>query len=177
MVVTTEEVWKNIPEFTNYDVSNLGRIYNRVRDKLMQTSLTNHGHVKITLLSEWNNKRYTRSVARLVAEAFCKPPNFLSDQIVVLDGNFSNVASKNLAWRPRWFAWKYTRQLKTQQPLYFKNLPVLNVVENVEYRSIIQAGMNEGLLFIDVWESTYTGRRVYPTGSVFEVVDLEDYSR
>lgn len=169
-----EEVWKEIPEFTNYNVSNLGRIYNKAHDMLMRTSLTNHGHVKITLMSDWDKKRYTRSVARLVAEAFCKPPNVLCDQLVILDGNFANVESRNIVWRPRSFAWKYTRQLKTVQPIYYRNLPVVNLTDNIEYRSIIEAGMHEGLLFRDLWESTYTGRRVYPTGVVFAVVEFDE---
>lgn len=172
---TIEEVWKNIPEFTNYDVSNLGRIYNRSRDMIMKTSPTNFGHRKITLQSDWDRRRYTRSVALLVAEAFCKPPNVLCDRLVVLDGDFNNVEAKNLAWRPKRFAWKYTHQLKVRQPIYYENLPVVNVTENVEYRNIIQAGMLEGLLFDDIWESTYTGRRVYPTGAVFEVDDAEEF--
>lgn len=171
---TIEEVWKEIPDFEIYDVSNLGRIYNRQHDMIMRTSVNNFGHVKITLQSPRNRQRYTRSVARIVAEAFCKQPNILCDQIIVLDGDFTNVAAYNLAWRPRRFAWKYTHQLKTKPPLYYENLPVLNTVDNIEYRSIVQAGMYEGLLFDDIWESTYTGRRVFPTGVIFEVVEMEE---
>lgn len=174
MTKTLEEVWKNIPNFSNYDVSTFGRIYNRVQDKIMRTSRTTHGHVKITLMTD-GRVRYTRSVGVLVAEAFVKPPNSMCESLIILDGNLSNVEASNLAWRPRGFAWKYANQLKVPQHLYYQNLPIVNVVQNVQYKSIIDAGMNEGLLFDDIWESTYTSRRVYPTGAVFEVADLELY--
>lgn len=175
VVKTLEELWKNIPDFSNYDVSNLGRIYNRQSDTIMRTSLTNHGHVKISLVSEWDKRRYTRSVGLLVAEAFVRRPNAMCDSLIELDGNLSNVSASNLAWRPKGFAWSYAHQLKVKQPIYFNNLPVCNITDGVEYKSIIDAGMNEGLLFQDIWESTYSGRRVYPTGCVFEVVDLDVY--
>lgn len=167
---TVEEEWKDIPEFTNYLISNLGRIYNVRRDVFMATSLTPFGHVKITLKSEWDGFRYTRSVAQMVAEAFVEPPEPLCDHVAILDGDFTNVAAYNLVWRPYWFVYKYTRQLKVQQPLHFKNLPVCNVETGVVYDSIVEAGMLEGLLFEDIWRSTYTGAALYPDGSVFEIV-------
>jgi hypothetical protein len=166
-----EEVWKIIPEFSNYQISNLGRIYNIKYDHVMRTSLTNFGHVKISLKSDWSNERFTRSVAQIVAEAFLEPPNWKCDQVIILDGDFSNVAASNLAWRPRWYTWKYTRQLKKTQPIYYRNLAVHNITNNIYYDSIVEAGMTEGLLFEDIWRSTYTGAYLFPNGSRFEVIE------
>jgi hypothetical protein len=137
---------------------------------MMKVSFTNHGHAKITLTDYWH-QRHTRSVAQMVAEAFVMPPNELSVQVVILDGNFKNVRAENLVWRPRWYAWKYTRQLKMEQPLHYKNLRVVNIVKDQAYENIIVAGMTEGLLFEDIWRSTYTGDRIYPEGSIFEIMD------
>lgn len=162
--------WVPIPEFPNYEINEFGEIYNRRIQAPMRTSFTNHGHEKITLTAS-DGTRHTRSVAHMVAEAFVEPPNVLCDQVVLLDGDLSNVAASNLVWRPRWFAWKYVRQLKTPQPLHYRNLHVANVTANVEYISIIQAGMTEGLLFADIWRSTYTGSKVFPYGSVFEITE------
>lgn len=181
-----DEEWRQIEEFPLYDVSNLGRIYNRRTEQIMRTSVTNFGHMKVTLTLEGegrpvtfydkNNieqerleKRFTRSVPRLVADAFLGKGNILWDQVIILDGNSQNVCVDNLAWRPRTFAWKYTRQLKTQQPRHYETLPVINVNQNVRYNSIVEAGMTEGLLFQDIWRSTYSGDRVFPTGSIFVV--------
>lgn len=163
-----ESQWKTIQEFPNYEVDQMGQIFNTRTQTLMRTSQNNHGHEKITLTA-WDGTRHTRSVALLVATAFIEPPTPLCDTVMVLDGNRSNIYVGNLAWRPRWFAWKYTRQLKTEQPIQYRNLHVLNINENVEYRNIIQAGMVEGLLFDDIWRSTYTGAKVFPHGHRYEI--------
>ena len=165
-----EEYWRNIPEFPNYDISNFGRVYNHKRQQVMAISFTQHKHAKITLTNH-QHERHTRSVAQLVADAFVRQPNMLCDQIIVLDGDFSNVRADNLAWRPRWFAWKYTRQLKTDQPNHYKNLAVLNTMDNIVYESIVQAGMSEGLLFDDIWQSTYRRTEVFPHGIIFEIFE------
>jgi hypothetical protein len=170
MMETIEEVWKEIPEFPNYMISSFGRVYNRRRDKIMNTSLTNHGHTKITLKSEYGGDRHTRSVALLVGEAFVHKPNPLCDQLILLDGDLSNAIADNMAWRPRWFAWKYRRQLLTEQPRHFHNLTVINKTAGIQYESIIECGMREGLLFEDIWTSCNTGRVVFPNRHIFEVV-------
>lgn len=165
-----EEIWKIIPEFPNYQISNKGRVYNLRFDHLMRTSYTPFGHMKITLKASGSNVRFTRSVAQLVAEAFVDRPNILCDQVMILDGDFSNVVAENLAWRPRWFVWKYTRQLKERQPIYYQNLPVCNVRTGTVYNSVVEAGITEGLLFRDIWVSTHTGNFVFPNASIFEVI-------
>ncbi len=167
----TEERWRTIPEFSNYLISDLGRVYNTKKDIFMRTSLTNHGHVKLTFKDDWSDDRYTRSIALLVAEAFVEPINFMCDSLIILDGNFLNVAATNIAWRPRHHAWKYSRQLKVHQPIYYKNLEVHNLVTDSYYDSIIEAGMIEGLLFEDIWRSTYTGAALFPQGFSFEIVE------
>lgn len=170
MTIVEAEQWKEIPEFPDYEINPLGEIYNCRTRCLMSISETNHGHAKITLQAE-NKLRYTRSVAMIVADLFVRPPNFMCDHLIVLNGDYSDVRACNLAWRPRGFAWKYTRQLKVQQPLFYRNLRVYNSVHQVEYESVVHAGMSEGLLFEDIWRSTYSGAFLFPTGSTFEVIE------
>lgn len=165
-----QETWKKIEEFPKYQISSLARIYNTTHDHMMQTSYTNHGHVKITLAAP-DGSRHTRSVGVLVGQSFVTAPNFMCDYLMILDGDLSNVVAHNLAWRPRWFAWKYTRQLKIEQPRHFHNLSVANLDTDVVYSSIIEAGIAEGLLFSDIWESTYTEKRVFPYKHRYEIVE------
>lgn len=160
--------WRTIPEFPRYEISDRGEIYNSHYRQMMKASLSNHGHVKITLTDDVGN-RHTRSVALLVAESFVPAPNHLCDHLIVLDGNLERVEAANLAWRPRGFAWEYTHQLKVRQPLHFRNLPICDLVHNFTYNSIVEAGIKEGLLFKDIWRSTYTETEVFPTGAVFEI--------
>lgn len=165
-----EEVWAYIVEFPDYKVSNLGRIYNTRLDEYMRISRTQFGHSKITLVSSWDGKRYTRSVANLVAERFVMKPGVLCDHVVLLDGDQTNLAAYNMVWRPSWFSWKYARQLRTQQPRYFFNLPVCDVTTGIVYESIAEAGMTLGLLFEDIWKSCSTGLKIYPDGAIFQTV-------
>lgn len=165
-----EMEWRTIPEFPNYEVNADGQIYNSRTQTLMKLSYTNHGHVKVTLLG-LDGRRYTRSVALLVACAFVDPPNEYCDTVVLLDGDLHNVCANNLVWRPRWFSWKYVRQLKLEQPIHFRNLRVANITDNIEYQCIVDAGVREGLLFADIWKSTYEGSQVFPYGAQFEITE------
>ena len=160
-----DQMWEDIPEFPNYEISNWGLVYNKRRNSVMRSSLNTHGHVKISLVN-WSG-RHTRSVALLVAEAFVISPDPLCDTVVLLDGVLTNVMAENIAWRPKWYAWKYVRQLKTPQPIHYRNLAVVNVVTGDRYSSIIEAGMKEGLLFSDIWRSTYSGSLTYPNHCAF----------
>lgn len=165
------EDWRPIAEFPNYHISSLGRVFNTRDDSIMRTSVNNHGHIKITLQDPLTKQRYTRSVALMVAEAFVEAPNWMCDTIIVLDGNLQNVVATNLAWRPRWYSWKYTRQLRVRQPIHYKNLIVQNVSTDFYYNSIVEAGMLEGLLFEDIWRSTYTAAPLFPYGHIFKIIE------
>lgn len=168
--VTTEEQWKIILEFPDYQISNKGRVWNEKLGLMMSTTPNNYGHVRISLTKSPRD-RYTRSVAQMVAEAFVEPPNLLCDCVVVLDGDLTNLVAENLVWRSESFAWKYTHQLKTPQPLHYRNLSVMNLNTRIEYGSVIETGMTEGLLFDDIWRSTYNHDPIYPYGHVFEVTE------
>lgn len=163
------EEWRTILEFPGYQISDMGNVYNLRTRRLMRTNYTQHGHMKINLV-DYFGEQFTRSVALLVANAFVEQPNDFCTYLMVLDGNLSNVEASNLAWRPRWFAWRYTRQLKIPQPVHFHNLPVHNFLNGEDYESIIEAGMTNGELFQDIWDSTYKGNEIYPYGSVYEVI-------
>lgn len=160
--------WRSIEGFPRYVINPQGQIYNVATNRYMRSSINNYGHPKISLLTETGG-RHDRSVALLVAKTFLEKPNPACDRIIYLNGDLSDFRSKNLAWRPRWFGWKYARQLKVDQPAYYRSLPVINTTTDERYDNIIEAGMKEGLLFEQIWHSTYSGGPVYPTGDVWIV--------
>lgn len=173
-----EEEWAIIPEFPNYQVSNLGRIYNRHVGKFVAISFTGDGYAKINLFGP-DGKKYTRSVAKLVASAFVEPPNleysrFNADHVVFLDGNLRNLAADNLVWRPRWLAWSYREQMTTSQPRHYYNLRVVNMRTGIEYYNVVEAGMKLGLLFKLIWKSTYTHQAIFPYWDQFEIIGRND---
>lgn len=166
--MSDHEKWRTIPDFPSYEISDWGNIYNRRRRRMMRISHTRRGHAKITLTNGLG-LRHTRSVALLVAEAFVTPPNYLCDHVMILNGENSDVRASNLVWRPRGFTRRYFIQIHTHQSLNYKNLPVRNVQTGQEYSCIMDLGIQEGLLFDDIWRSTYSGNNVFPIDNSFEI--------
>jgi len=166
-----EEHWVRIKENPNYLISDLGNVYNLILDREVRVTPNTHGHMRIGLMNYETGDRVYRSVAKLVAQAFVDPPPSpsLCDYVIILNGDFGDLRYDNLAWRPKTFAWRYTHQLKTDQPTHYHNLKVMDVDRGIRYRSIVDAGVEEGLLFDDIWRSTHSGNQVFPSGSVFTI--------
>lgn len=163
-----QETWAQIPEFPAYSISSLGQIYSHKRETVIFPSKNNHGDIRIMLYNDYG--RYTRSVSVLVGQAFVPKPDMLCDTAVLLDGNKENVSAANVVWRPRWFAWKYARQLRSAPyPRHYVNLSVMNLDTGREYPSVLSAGMAEGLLFEQIWRSTFSDAVCYPSRHHFEV--------
>lgn len=163
------EQWRDIPNFSRYMISNYGRVWNKVFERMMSASQTLEGTVKISLINNQNCRR-TMGVAVMVAEAFVERPNPRCTEVILLDGNLANVTASNLAWRDRGAAYLYTKQMRAEQPPYYYTLPVRNNETGVVYNSVIEAGMTEGLIFRDLWKATYTKERVYPYGFTYQIV-------
>ncbi len=164
-----DQLWTPIDEFPQYEVSSWGLIFSHRRKSVIRPTRNNHGHLRISLVNTYG--RFTRSVALLVATAFVPAEDSLSDTVVIRDGVKTNCAADNLMWRPRGFAWEYTHQLSAPRLLHYTNLPVVNTRTGVVYPSVEMAGIQEGLLFKDIWRSTYTGQRCYPSHAAFEVLE------
>jgi NUMOD4 motif len=170
------EVWQSIQGYPKYMISNYGNVFNERTNKVMATSKTLQGDLKVTMVN--GTSRITRSIRVLVAEAFVPKPyidggaeaSLNCDTVIVLDNNKNHISADNLAWRPAWFAQKYNRQFKSMYPEYFYTREVLNVEDNIVYGSILECGVKEGLLFEDVVRSASTGDRIFPTGSSYELL-------
>lgn len=93
--MNTNEEWKDVKGFTNYEVSDLGRVRNKHNKRLKAIRCTKTGYC-ITDLKE-NNKKSTKYIHRLVSEAFIPNPNDLPC-INHKDENKSNNNVNNLEW-------------------------------------------------------------------------------
>lgn len=155
---------KPIPGFENYDITNHGRVFNTDRDKLMTHSPTQDGDPTVGLVRD--GVQYRRSVKVLVAEAFVRGKTVIFDTPIQIDGNKNNCHFMNLEWMPRWFAWEYTRQFNLYQPWY-KNGPLYDVVNNVEYDNIFQAAIETVSLAKSIYESVGTDTAVFPGGEKY----------
>ena len=160
-----EEEWENILGFPNYMISTHGRVRNIKHGRLVKMSTTKQGAMKVSLYSE--NNRITKSVKVLVAEAFLPGRTDQFDTAMHLDGDQSNNRIENLVWRPRWFAWKYSRQFDYLEQ-YSKLGPVYEIRSKKEYSSVAEAGMSNGLLFNEIDFGISNKVAVFPTWQQFE---------
>lgn len=163
--------WRPIENFPGYQVSDAGEIWSDKTQQVISTSQNEAGVEKINLVRD--GRIYTRSVRVLVAEAFLPKQEALatSDEDlptpINLDGDPRNNTLGNLAWRPRWFAWKYAHQFKETVPTEFIKTPVIDIEHGKAYDSVCDAGVKEGLIWEYIYNSILTGKPVYPTGGIF----------
>lgn len=89
------EIWKDIDEYPNYQVSNLGRIKNKVTQQLLKPFLIGKGYYGVALYRD--NKSRFCYIHRLVASAFldkCENKPVINHK----DGIRTNNAVGNLEW-------------------------------------------------------------------------------
>lgn len=88
-----EEVWKDIEDYPNYQVSNFGQVKNKLTCKTLRPGLGGVGYLTVSLYK--NHKAITKNVHELVANAFLgKRPDGMT--INHKDGNKVNNKLSNL---------------------------------------------------------------------------------
>ncbi len=155
-----------IPEFPNYEVSNLGRVYKISSGRELTLSEVTGGALSVGMILD--GYQYRRQVKTLVARAFVEGETAVFDTPVLLDCNKRNLHADNIVWRPRWFSWFYGKQFDAELRWY----DISRVVDSYgyEYRSIREAAMMNGVLCHDIFRSVNEGWRVFPTGQTFEYI-------
>lgn len=161
------EVRKVIDGFSGYEVSSHGRIINLKTLRDMVLSPTLQGDLTVGLVRDGHQHRY--SVKGLVARAFVSGENDIFNTPILLDGDRRNLYFENIVWRPRWFAWQYTRQF-TEMHDWFRRGPIVDTTTLQQYDNYLQASIENGILCSEIRDSIYNGRRVFPTRQVFDYV-------
>lgn len=93
------EIWKDIEEYEDlYQVSNLGRVKSLYTNKILKGCNQTSGYLGVNLSK--NSVAYTKSVHRLVAQAFIPNSENKSD-VNHIDENKSNNNVNNLQWSTR----------------------------------------------------------------------------
>lgn len=156
------EEFRPIPEFPLYAVSNYGRVVNVRFDREMAYSPTQHGELTVGMMK--NGRQHRRSLKRLVAQTWVPGESVLFDTPIQLDLDRGNYVYTNLAWRPRWFAWKYYRQYHDNMPSWVYQGPIMNTVTLQMYETAVDAAMYDGVLLEDIKKSIQYGQRVFPYG-------------
>jgi hypothetical protein len=89
------EDWKDIPGFPGYMVDTLGRVYSQNTERILLPNYDDAGYLKVTLSKD--GLSYTRTIHRLVAEAFIPNPE-QKPQVNHKDGRKWNSILSNLEW-------------------------------------------------------------------------------
>jgi hypothetical protein len=89
------EIWRDIDNYDNYQVSNFGNVRNSKKNNLMTGSSNNEGYYVVSLSKDGIAKKHR--IHRLVASAFLDNPD---DKELVdhIDGNKANNHFGNLRW-------------------------------------------------------------------------------
>jgi hypothetical protein len=164
---TYVEVRKPIDGFPNYEITNCGRVFNTKTGREMVLSPTMNGDLTVGLTRYGRQHRF--SVKCLVARNFVEGESNLFNTPILLDCDQRNLVANNILWRPRWFAWKYTRQFHEQHNWYFFG-PIADVETLIEYRNYIEVAVTFGLLCSDIMQSIYNQKSVFPTHQQFAYV-------
>jgi hypothetical protein len=159
-----EEVRKPIPGYTRYDITNYGRVINGTTGRLMVLSPTLNGDLTVGLVKGDHQTRF--SVKGLVARAFVEGETDVFNTPILLDGDKHNLYFENIVWRPRWFAWKYSRQFTDPEPWYTQG-PIYEYTKGIMYDTFMDAAILNGILCEHIRKSIYDDLDVFPTGQKF----------
>jgi hypothetical protein len=87
-----KEEWKNIKEFNDYQISNLGNIRSLKKNniRILKPCLNNNGYYYVSL---YKKKRYTFSIHQLVAETFLNHKIY-GHKIIVNHINFNKLDNR-----------------------------------------------------------------------------------
>ena len=90
-----KEIFKKIPNYSNYSISNTGIVRNDKRGKNLQYNILKNGYARVDLCNTFGTKHF--SVHRLVADLFIE--NIENKSCVNhIDGNKVNNRVNNLEW-------------------------------------------------------------------------------
>lgn len=160
-------VWKKIKNFPTYEISSEGDVVNIDTGRYLRKSTTLQGAVKVGMVRA--GVQYTKSVKVLVAEAFVPGRSDIFDTPIHLDGNTERNHADNLMWRPRWFAYRYTRQFV--EPNEFDSFgPIEDLTTGIIYDTVLDASIHNGLLVEDIIRGIRTDETVFPTWQLFAYV-------
>lgn len=163
--------WHELEEFPDYAVSEQGDIANIKTGMPRKLSINGQGIVKITLYNE-QKQLVTRSVARMVAEAFVPRPDLDAfDTPIHMDGELTNCRADNLVWRPRWFAIKYHKQFRNAE-FHAARGAFIDLDTEEVYDSIKDICVRNGVFWQDVIKCVTEETFVFPTWQKFRLYEV-----
>lgn len=91
----TNEIWKTVKGFSNYRISNLGNVFNKVSNRLLTLIKRENNHYVVTLCQNGKCKQF--QLHFLIADNFIDNPNNYT-YVFHINGNKDNNSIDNLKW-------------------------------------------------------------------------------
>lgn len=159
------ERWESLIEFPGYSVSDWGHVLNDRTGFRIKATQNTRGVAMVGLMK--NGIQHKRSLALLVASVFVLQDRrqMSFDTPINLNGDRMNNHYTNLAWRPLWFARKYSKQFSDGHASF--NDPIVDVETGEVYPNSMSVAVTHGLLDIEIYLSMINNTYVWPTGQIF----------
>lgn len=90
------EIWKDITDYPNYEISNVGNVRNKKTNKILKPFTTGNEYLKVALSNNSKSKQFL--VHRLVAQAFISNPDNLPEVNHIKEFEKTNNRVENLEW-------------------------------------------------------------------------------
>lgn len=158
-----EEIWKDVVGFSNYEVSDQGRVRNKTTKQIRSFSY-NHGYPQVDLYPG----QKTRTIHRLVADAFLgEHPGM---QVNHIDGDKNNNCLSNLEWCTSSENNKHAYDANLRTPPKEKSVRIVETGET--FRSITKCAeaINGDVQNVS---ACLNGKRATCNGLHFEYIDEE----
>lgn len=128
-------MWKRIPEYPRYLVSDAGEVYSERAGKVLKPAISKFGYERVALYKE-NGEVHTIMVHRLVASAFLENPDSLPQVNHINEDRLDNRL-ENLEWCTASYNINYGgRNEKVSKKLRdFKEQTVARRIEQVDLKT------------------------------------------
>ena len=140
------EIWKQINDFDNYEVSNLGNVRRKTKKgyHLLKPSVNNNGYYQVSLSKDGKAKPFR--VHRLVAVAFIPNP----DNLPIINHKDENKLNNN-ADNLEWCTQQYNVRYSIATPIF--GYDGQNIIE---YDAMVDAE-KDGFDISNIWQSITKG--------------------
>lgn len=136
-----KEEWKEVAGYPNFEISNMGRLKNKVTGRISTGNLNDSGYMRCILYDKDGSRKYTK-IHRLVAQAFIPNPDNLPE-VNHIDGDKTNNKVTNLEWVSHKRNMEHLYE--TKEVKHIKAQPVLCVETNKIFPSVRKAAEAVGV--------------------------------
>lgn len=137
-----------------YLISEYGEVWDNVKERNVLTSVNQYGDFRVNL-NLVDRGRKTVSIRNALGRSFL-PDEYggLYDTTILKDNDKTHLHYSNIAWRPGWYSVAYSRQFQKLGSEVYGG-PLARTYDGKHYYTVLEAGIDNGVLLNDVMLSCY----------------------